>query len=258
LQSPAGEHASPVDVPDLPIEPMVGYMIEQELGDLLPAERPVATILATAEVDRNDPSFMNPTRFVGPAYDKRDADFLTSQKQWVFRPDGDKWRRVVASPEPTRMFDLRPIQWLLERDTVVIATGGSGVSRMYTPGADRRFAGVDCVVDKDSAAELLARELRADMFVMLTDIDAVYADWGKPTQRAIRRASPVTLRSMSFAGGMQVKVKAACRFATATRRKCAIGALGDLERILAGSAGTTITASETDVVYESHTTAQRA
>ena len=132
-------------------------------------------------------------------------------------------------------FELRPIKWLLERNTIVIAAGGGGIPTMYQPGAQRKLAGIECVIDKDLASELLARELGADLFVMLTDADAVYVDWGKPTQKAIRRGSPAALWAMQFAAGsMGPKVEAACRFASATGKRAAIGALADLGKIVAG------------------------
>ncbi|HVH27229.1 MAG TPA: carbamate kinase [Vicinamibacterales bacterium] len=240
----------PLDVLGAQTEGMIGYMIEQELGNLLPFERPFATLLTMIEVDPGDLAFKDPTKFIGPVYTKAEADSLAAEKSWAFKPDGDKWRRVVASPEPKRIFELRPIKWLLERNTIVIAAGGGGIPTMYEPGKKRSLAGVECVIDKDLASELLARDLDADLFVMLTDADAVYADWGKPTQKAIRRASPAALASMPFAAGsMGPKVQAACRFAMATGKKAAIGALADLSKILAGEAGTTVSPSETSIVY---------
>jgi carbamate kinase len=231
-------------------EGMIGYMIEQELGNLLPFERPFATLLTMIEVDSADPAFQNPTKFIGPVYVKADADHLAAEKGWVFKQDGDQWRRVVASPEPKRIFELRPIQWLLEHDTVVIAAGGGGIPTVYEKGAARKLAGVECVIDKDFASELLARDLGADLFVMLTDADAVYVDWGKPTQKAIRRGSPSALGRMAFAAGsMGPKVAAACRFASATGQRAAIGALADLGKIIAGEAGTTVSAKESGIVY---------
>jgi len=241
----------PLDVLDAETEGMIGYMIEQELGNLLPFERPFATLLTMIEVDPKDPAFANPTKFIGPVYTKEVADRLAAEKSWAFRQDGDKWRRVVASPEPKRIFELRPIKWLLERNTIVIAAGGGGIPAAYEPGADRKLAGVECVIDKDLATELLARELKADLYVMLTDADAVYVDWGKPTQRAIHRASPDALSAMSFAAGsMGPKVDAACRFAKATGKTAAIGALGDLERIIAGEAGTTVSSAASGIVLD--------
>jgi carbamate kinase len=239
----------PLDVLDAETEGMIGYMIEQELGNLLPFERPFATLLTMIEVDPKDPAFANPTKFIGPVYSKETADRLTAEKAWVFKQDGDKWRRVVASPEPRRIFELRPIKWLLEHNAIVIAAGGGGIPAAYEPGANRKLGGVECVIDKDLATELLARELKADLYVMLTDADAVYVDWGRPTQRAIRRATPDALSAMTFAAGsMGPKVAAACRFAKATGKTAAIGALGDLERIIAGEAGTTVSSAASGIV----------
>jgi len=242
--------AYPLDVLGAQTEGMIGYMIEQELGNLLPFERPFATMLTMIEVDPGDPAFRNPTKFIGPVYSKEEADRIAADKQWVFKPDGDKWRRVVPSPEPKRIFELRPIKWLLEHNTIVIAAGGGGIPTMYEPGKHRTLAGVECVIDKDLASELLARDLDADLFIMLTDAEAVYTDWGKPTQKAIRRASPSAMSAMSFAAGsMGPKVDAACRFAAATGKKAAIGALADLGKIIAGEAGTTVSSKESAIVY---------
>jgi len=224
-------------------EGMIGYMIEQELGNLLPFDVPFATLLTMVEVDPNDPGFKNPTKFVGPVYEKGDAERIAAEKGWVFKQDGAKWRRVVPSPVPKRIFENRPIKWLLEQGTILICAGGGGIPTMYEPGADRKLVGVEAVIDKDLCSELLARELDADLFVMLTDADAVYWDWGKPTQRSIRRISAAALAGMSFAAGsMGPKVEAACRFVTATGKPAVIGALRDLRRIIAGEAGTTVDA----------------
>ena len=240
----------PLDVLGAQTEGMIGYMIEQELGNLLPFERPFATLLTMIEVDPNDPAFANPTKFIGPVYAKDEADRLAAEKGWVVKPDGDKWRRVVASPEPKRIFELRPIRWLLERHTIVIAAGGGGIPAAYQPDKGRQLGGIECVIDKDLATELLARELKADLYVMLTDADAVYVDWGKPTQRAIRRAAPDALAAMPFAAGsMGPKVDAACRFVRATGKRAAIGELSQLSQILAGEAGTTIDAAATGITY---------
>jgi carbamate kinase len=240
----------PLDVLGAETEGMIGYMIEQELGNLLPFERPFATLLTMIEVAHDDPAFKDPTKFIGPVYDKAEADRLGAEKGWVFKQDGDKWRRVVPSPKPKRVFETRPIKWLLEHDTVVIAAGGGGIPTMYDPAADRKLVGVECVIDKDFASELLARELGADLFVMLTDADAVFVDWGQPTQKAIRRAPPDALSAMPFAAGsMGPKVEAACRFAAATGKKAAIGALQDLGRIIDGSAGTTVSKEADGITY---------
>jgi carbamate kinase len=230
----------PLDVLGAETEGMIGYMIEQELGNLLPFEVPFATMLTMVEVDRDDPGFANPSKFIGPVYSEDDAARLKAEKGWTLKQDGDKWRRVVPSPHPKRIFEVRPIRWLLEKGAIVIAAGGGGIPTVYEPG--RRLRGIEAVIDKDLCSELLARELDADFFIMATDADAVFLDWGKPTAKAFRRASPAAMRDYSFpAGSMGPKVEAACHFAEATGKRSAIGALKDLSGILKGEAGTTIT-----------------
>lgn len=244
------DEAYPLDVLDAETEGMIGYMIEQELGNLLPFEVPFATLLTMVEVDPADPAFANPTKFVGPVYDKEAAERIATDRGWTFRRDGAKWRRVVPSPSPRRIFEIRPVRWLIERGTVVICAGGGGIPTMYEPGAARKLVGVEAVIDKDLCSELLARELGADMLVMLTDADAVYVDWGSPQQRPIRRVAPGGLDAVSFAAGsMGPKVEAACRFARMTGKPAAIGALGDLACIIEGTAGTTIVPDHTGIVY---------
>jgi carbamate kinase len=240
----------PLDVLGAQTEGMIGYMIEQELGNLVPFHRPLATVLTMVEVDPADPAFRDPTKFIGPVYPRVEADRLAAERGWTFKRDGEHWRRVVASPEPKRIFEIRPIRWLIRHGTIVIAAGGGGIPTMYEQGNERRLVGTECVIDKDLASELLARELRADLFVMLTDADAVYLDWGTPARRPIRRASPAALAGLEFAAGsMGPKVTAACRFATATGKRAAIGALEDLARILAGEAGTTVDRAEEGLVF---------
>src|SRR6476646_1382244 len=227
------EEVYPLDVLGAQTEGMIGYMIEQEMGNLLPFEVPFATILTMVEVDAADPGFANPTKCIGPVYSVEEAERLKAEKGWAMKQDGDKWRRVVGSPQPKRIFEIRPIRWLLEKGTIVIAAGGGGIPTVYEEG--RQLRGIEAVIDKDWCSELLARELDADLFIMATDADAVYVDWGKPNQRAVRSANPDALRSHTFpAGSMGPKVDAACRFAEATGKKAAIGALKDLKSILQG------------------------
>jgi carbamate kinase len=232
--------AYPLDVLGAQTEGMIGYMIEQELGNILPFEQPFATILSMVEVDPNDPAFENPTKPIGPVYTREESERLAAEKGWTMAADGDKFRRVVASPRPQRIFQIRPVKWLLEKGCIVICAGGGGIPTMYRPG--RKLQGAEAVVDKDLASSLLARELEVDQFIMATDADAVYLDWGTPAQRAIRRASPAALREIQFpAGSMGPKILAAIEFAEATGKTAAIGALHDLVALSEGKAGTIIT-----------------
>jgi carbamate kinase len=231
----------PLDVLGAQTEGMVGYMIEQELGNLLPAEAPLATVLTMVEVDPADPAFREPTTFIGPVYDRGEADRLSAQKGWEFRPDGVRWRRVVPSPRPQRIFEIRPIEWLLEKGAIVICAGGGGIPTMYTPDGTRTLTGAEVVIDKDRASGLLARQLGADLFVMATDVDGVYLDWGLTTQRRLRHTTPAGLAALPFAAGsMGPKVESACDFVAATGKRAAIGALPEIEAIVAGEAGTLV------------------
>jgi carbamate kinase len=246
LQSAAYQDVAPypLDVLDAQTQGMIGYMLEQELGNLLPFEVPFATILTMVEVDPDDPAFDNPTKYVGRLYDRAEADKVASETGWAFKQDGDRWRRVVPSPEPRRIFELRPIQWLLDKNVVVICAGGGGIPTMYDKNRARLLIGVEAVIDKDLASELLARSIGAALFVMATDVDGVYADWGTPQQHRLETVSVDDLAEMRFpAGSMGPKVDAAVRFVQATGQRAAIGSLNDIEKIVAGVAGTQVTAS---------------
>ena len=243
LQAAAYEEveAYPLDVLGAQTEGMIGYLLEQELGNLLPFEVPFATILTMIEVDPSDPAFGDPTKFVGPVYEKEEADKLAADKDWVFKLDGDRWRRVVPSPQPKRIFEIRPIRWLLEKQVVVICAGGGGVPTMYDPDAAKTLVGVEAVIDKDLASELLARDVDADVLVMVTDVDGVYADWGTAAQRRLERVTPSELRAYDFAAGsMGPKVEAAARFVEKTGRRAVIGGLEQIEEIVDGVAGTQV------------------
>jgi carbamate kinase len=246
LQAAAYEdvEAYPLDVLGAQTEGMIGYVLEQELGNLLPIEVPFATLLTMIEVDPDDPAFTDPTKFVGPVYDQAEADRLAAEKGWVYKQDGDRWRRVVPSPEPKRIFEIRPIQWLLDKDVVVICAGGGGVPTMYEPDHEQVLVGVEAVIDKDFASELLAREVAADLFLMVTDVDGVYTGWGTPDQRKLEKTTPEELRRLDFAAGsMGPKVEAACRFVERTGGRAAIGGLAEIERIVEGTAGTQVSAA---------------
>lgn len=228
--------AYPLDVLDAETEGMVGYLLEQELGRHLPRER-LATLLTQVIVDPDDPAFSNPTKFVGPVYEGRDARFLAHERGWTVAPDGDDWRRVVPSPEPRRIVELDTIRLLVDHGVTVTCVGGGGIP--VVPDGFGGLRGVEAVIDKDLAAALLATELRADALVLLTDVDGVYADWGTAEARLIRETTPGALRALDLpAGSMGPKVEAVCRFVEAGGRLAAIGALGDAASILTGGAGT--------------------
>jgi carbamate kinase len=236
--------AYPLDILGAQTEGMIGYVLEQELGNVMLRDAPLATVLTMVEVDPSDPAFEDPTKFVGPIYTKAEADVLQAAKGWVFKQDGDSWRRVVPSPEPRHIFEIDPIRWLLEHDVVTICAGGGGVPTMFLDDDAKSLVGVEAVIDKDFASELLAREVAADLYVMATDVDAVYADWGTPQQRALGRVTAQELRQQNFpAGSMGPKVEAACRFVEATGGRAAIGALTQIQQIVAGDAGTQVVAS---------------
>jgi carbamate kinase len=234
----------PLDILGAQTEGMIGYVLEQELGNAMPPDAPLATILTMVQVDPSDPAFGDPTKFVGPIYPKDEAHAMAAQKGWVFKPDGDSWRRVVPSPEPVHIFEIRPIRWLLDHGVVVICAGGGGVPTMFLPAAETTLIGVEAVIDKDLASEMLAREVNADLFVMATDVESVYADWGTPQQRALGRVSADELRAGAFPkGSMGPKVEAACRFVEATGRRAAIGSLNQIQQIVEGDAGTQVVAA---------------
>jgi carbamate kinase len=236
-----GAEPYPLDVLDAGTQGMIGYLIQQELRSLLPAEQQVATLLTMITVDPADPAFTHPAKFVGPVYTKDAADKLAADKGWAFRQDGTAWRRVVPSPEPRRILEIEPITWLLERGAVVICAGGGGIPTMYPSSGPGVLLGVEAVIDKDLASELLAEDVAADLFVMATDVDGVYLDWGTPRQRRLDRVTPGELAGYRFAAGsMGPKAEAAARFAAKTGKRAAIGSLADIAGIVAGTAGTNV------------------
>ena len=232
----------PLDILGAETEGMIGYMIEQELGNVLPPETPLATLLTMIEVDPEDKAFEHPTKFVGPVYDEREAAEVSRSRQWSFTKDGEKWRRVVPSPKPRRIFEIRPVKWLLDHGAIVICAGGGGIPTMYSLEDPRRLVGVEAVIDKDLASALLAENIGADVLVMATDVDAVYVDWGTPAQRRLDWVTPDDLLAQNFAAGsMGPKVAAAIRFVKRTGGRAAIGALEDIGDIVRGDAGTNVT-----------------
>ena len=247
LQAAAYTGAEPLtlDVLGAQTQGMIAYVLEQEMRNYFPPTERFATILTMVEVDQDDPAFANPTKFVGPIYSEGHAQKLAEDKGWPFRKDGDSWRRVVPSPLPKHIFELETIRALVDLDIVVICTGGGGIPTLVTQTDGKPFlSGVEAVIDKDFATELLARELDADLYVMATDVDGVYADWGTPDQRRLDRVTPQELRDMQFpAGSMGPKVQAAAGFVEATGKRAAIGGLGEIEQIVNGTAGTQVVAA---------------
>jgi carbamate kinase len=238
-----GAEPYPLDVLDAGTQGMIGYLIQQELRSLLPPETQVATVLTMITVDPDDPAFAHPSKFVGPVYHKDAADALAAEKGWAFRQDGSSWRRVVPSPEPKRILEIQPISWLLDRGAVVICAGGGGIPTMLSSPDAGVVVGVEAVIDKDLASELLAEDLSADLFLMATDVDGVYLHWGGPEQRRLGQVTPEELAGYEFAAGsMGPKVEAAVRFVAKTGRRAAIGSLADITGIVAGTAGTNIIA----------------
>lgn len=234
--------AYPLDVLDAESEGMVGYVLEQELGRHLPRER-LATLLTQVIVDADDPAFSNPTKFVGPGYEARDARFLAHERGWSVAPDGDEWRRVVPSPEPRRIVELETIRLLVDHGVTVTCTGGGGIPVVSDGTGGLR--GVEAVIDKDLSAALLATGLGADALVLLTDVDAVYAGWGTAHQRAIRDTRPALLRPLELpSGSMGPKVEAICRFVEAGGAIGGIGSLSQAAAILRGEAGTLVRGSD--------------
>ncbi|MFP3505943.1 carbamate kinase [Burkholderia sp. SIMBA_062] len=229
----------PLDVLDAETEGMIGYLIELELRNRLPAGRACATLLTMVEVSAADPAFGHPDKPIGSVLTESDAAAAARETGWTVAPDGAGWRRVVPSPKPLRVLEIQPVRALLADHTIVICAGGGGIPVVAAEGGGYR--GVEAVVDKDRSAALLAREIGADLFVIATDVSGVYLGWGTPLARTIRRASPQALEGMGFAAGsMGPKVEAACEFARLTGRRAAIGALADIERLVAGTAGTSI------------------
>ncbi len=232
-----GDETYPLDILDAESEGMIGYLIEQELANLLP-DRRLATLLTQVEVDPADPAFRHPSKPIGPVYGAVEAKRLVQERNWSIAAEGAGYRRVVASPLPRRIFELGVIELLVNQDVIVICAGGGGVPVIRR--ADDSLVGVEAVIDKDRASRLLALELRADWLLMLTDVDGVYLDWETSRARRVRRIAPAALRQHAFApGSMGPKVEAACEFAEAGG-VAGIGRLQDAGAILAGETGTIV------------------
>jgi len=232
------DEAYPLDVLGAETEGMIGYIIEQELENALEHDRPVATLLTQVLVDKDDPAFSKPTKFVGPVYDKEEAEARAEAAGWQIAQDGDKWRRVVPSPKPLEIPDLRVLKLLLEQGVVVICAGGGGIPVLRRD--DGSMVGVEAVIDKDAASALLARQLGADALLLLTDVDALYRDFGKDTAAPIPELTLEEARNLDLpAGSMGPKMAAAADFAE-SGGVSGIGRLADALAILERRAGTCV------------------
>jgi len=233
---PVLDHPFPLDVLGAQTQGMIGYWLVQALGNVF--ERPVVAILTQTIVDLKDDAFITPTKFVGRGYSKQEASRVGGDR-WVLRQDGELWRRVVPSPEPKEVVEISIVKELVSEGTIVVCAGGGGIPVVRNQGG--HLEGVEAVIDKDLAAALIARNVEADALLLLTDVPAVFADYGLPTEHLLDEVTVAELRAMSFpAGSMGPKVEAACRFVESTGKKAAIGTFDDAPGLLDGSAGTTI------------------
>ncbi len=228
----------PLDVLGAESEGMIGYLLERELGNAL-GERPVASLITQTVVDALDPAFRRPTKPIGPVYDAARAKSLARERGWTVAADGKGWRRVVASPTPRSIVELPTIRLLLDHGVLVICAGGGGVPVVVDSAGVRH--GVEAVVDKDLASALLARQLSADLLLLLTDVPAVEVEWGTPAARPLGTVTPAELQRYRFAAGsMAPKIEAASAFVRSTRCRATIGALGDAYALVQGTAGTSV------------------
>jgi carbamate kinase len=236
---PQLERPYPFDVLGAQTQGMIGYWLLQGLQNVLPG-RQVASVINQTLVSAADPAFTAPTKFVGPVYDEPTAQRLAAERGWAVKHDGQYWRRVVPSPNPVRVVETRIVRLLLTSGAVVVCAGGGGVPVIRDEAGKLR--GVEAVVDKDLATEVLAEALEADALLLLTDVANVISRYGTPDAAPVSRATPAALRREDFAAGsMGPKVEAVCRFVEVTGDMAAIGALEDAPLILAGKAGTVVT-----------------
>jgi carbamate kinase len=228
----------PLDLLGAETEGMIGYLLERELADALP-ERPVASLLTQTVVDALDPAFRKPTQPIGPVYSAAQAHRLAEERGWAVATDTGGWRRVVASPVPRSIVETPTIKLLLDHDVVVVCAGGGGVPIVVDSDGVRH--GVEAVVDKDAASALIARNLGADLLLLLTDVPSVELEWGTDAARPIGPITADALQDMALApGSMAPKAAAAASFVRATGARAAIGALADAADLVAGIAGTQV------------------
>ncbi|ROR90235.1 carbamate kinase [Nocardioides aurantiacus] len=221
---------------------LIGYWLQQGLANAGLAT-PVVTLVTQTVVDASDPAFGHPSKPVGAVLGEVEARDQARAHGWSVARDGGGWRRVVASPLPQRVVELEIAEHLLGQGVTVVLAGGAGVPVVEGP---RGLEGVDAVVDKDFTAALVAERLGADALVMLTDVEAVMSGFGTPGRRPLGAVTTADLAREDFpAGSMGPKVAAACQFVDRTGGRAAIGSLETAAEVVAGTAGTQVTASRT-------------
>jgi carbamate kinase len=220
---------------------MIGYWLIQSLRNA-GVNKPVLSLITQTVVDPADPAWADPSKFVGPGYSQVDAEKLADKHGWSVAADGERWRRVVASPQPQRIVEQVSIGGLLEAGAVVVCGGGGGAA--VTVDSDGRLAGAEAVVDKDYVAAMLGIAVGAGRLLVLTDVSAVMTDFGTPNAAPLSQISLDELAGMSFpAGSMAPKIEGCRWFVAATGGVASIGSLTDAVALLAGTAGTTITST---------------
>jgi carbamate kinase len=237
--------AMPFDVCGAMSQGFIGYQIQQKLRDALRNKNrnvPVVTLVTQVVVDPKDPAFENPTKPIGPFFSEEEARRIEKEKGYIMREDaGRGWRRVVPSPVPQKIVEISSVKRLWDT-TIVIAAGGGGIPVIEN--MDGSLTGVEAVIDKDLAAEKLAEEIGADILLILTEVDKVYLNFGKPDQKALDKLTvSEAIRYVEeghFApGSMLPKVMAAITFArTFPGKKAIITSLEKAVDALEGEAGT--------------------
>jgi len=220
----------PMDVSVAYSQGFIGYIIEQQLRNVLRAhdlERDIITIITQVLVDKDDPAFSNPTKPVGPFYTKEDADKIAAETGAIFKEDARQrgWRKVVASPQPLGVLNMRSVQKLARDHQIVIAVGGGGIPVYYV--AENKLQGIDAVIDKDLASALLAVNINADKLIILTDVPKVCINYNKPEQKqidkmSVREARQYLKDGQFGEGSMAPKVRAAIHFVTHTGKDAII------------------------------------
>ena len=238
-----------LDVAVAQTEGSMGFLLQQAIRnrlDSIGASGEVATVLTEVQVDPNDPGFKRPTKPIGPFFTRYRAEALERDLGWTMREDaGRGWRHVVPSPRPLRILNTAVIVQMLQWAKVVIAAGGGGIP--VVRGRDGQWRGIEAVIDKDYASSLLAAEMKADLYVILTGVARVSLDFGKPNERAIDRMTADEaekhLREGQFpAGSMGPKIEAAVQFVRGGGSEVVITDVEHLREGLEGRAGTRIVA----------------